>query len=192
MLIELIEEVRHARCVTGSRSRLDISGAVSRKRADQFRGRLAAAASILEVLNQHCVAWRLRLSANVNSPRLPRPARRQPIDRLAGIDEDRRVACRSFVALDDHVNVWRVEIADAGDIISFWRAASPGIITHRSHRGRRPKFCCLTTTRRKCCYTKFTQTTRRSRSIGTDFNGPPAGRGCGDDRGRHRHRVRPC
>jgi hypothetical protein len=40
-LIQPIEEVRHAKCVTGSRSGPDISDAVSRKKGDQIRERLA-------------------------------------------------------------------------------------------------------------------------------------------------------
>ena len=40
-LIQPIENVRHATCVTGSRSGPDISDAVSRKEGDQVRERLA-------------------------------------------------------------------------------------------------------------------------------------------------------
>jgi hypothetical protein len=47
-------------------------------------------------------------------------------------------------------------------------------------------------TRRKCCCTNFTQTTRRSRSIGTDLQRPVCGKRLGDNCGRHRYKVRPC
>ena len=114
--------------------------------------------------------------------------------------------CPRFQPRRDQGENCRLERWRRGDVQAryYWKARKlarhlDGVLPHGAQSQVSPASqgrcnsmcCCLTMTRRKCCCTKFAQTTRPSRPIGTAFNRSPAGGGVGDDRGGHRHKVRP-
>jgi hypothetical protein len=60
-----------------------------------------------------------RLSSDRDDPLdrrcLPRPARRQRLELLAGLDEDCGLACGGLIAAHDHVDIERIEFDAATD-----------------------------------------------------------------------------